>query len=223
MKITTEREKYEAPQELQDRIASVGGWNIFGQPNFRAVWGWSRLTWIGGNWDDHDNNGCLVRRVKELRHVPKYTPFDRWHLEKWMPPSFYGSPAEWEIQTYDQEEQFPMTLGPYPSRGEYEHVFTIQNPDGTFLQLDPTVCEMVVRAVEHSRKYLPADRNKALYDREERKRKAQDADTDALLSDEEPKQHGGHLIELPRKQPAPLISLPSLDQTIHLNTGRRTI
>src|SRR5690242_15144526 len=47
------RETHEAPLSLQLRLAHAGGLNRFGEPNFRAVWGWSRLTWIGGKMDGY--------------------------------------------------------------------------------------------------------------------------------------------------------------------------
>jgi hypothetical protein len=68
--------------------------NLYGEPNFRVVWGGSRLAWIGGRWTDHDAHGNKTREAIELRRVPKYLPFERWHIERWMPPESYGSPEE---------------------------------------------------------------------------------------------------------------------------------
>src|SRR2546430_613040 len=38
-------------------------------------------------------------------------------------------------------------LGPYPSRGEYEHCFTLETPKGEFIQLTPTIAEHIARAI----------------------------------------------------------------------------
>src|SRR5215469_12757063 len=110
------RESHETPADVVRELALAGGCNPFGEPNYRAVWGWSRLDWIGGKWEDRDPaNGSLVREVVEVRREPKYTPLDRWHIERWMPAESYGSPAEWYAQTLEiaNGRNIPA-LGPYP-------------------------------------------------------------------------------------------------------------
>src|SRR3989442_3070001 len=42
------RETHETPESVRRRLRLAGGINRYGEPNYRAVWGWSRLTWIGG-------------------------------------------------------------------------------------------------------------------------------------------------------------------------------
>ena len=86
---------HRAPPSVARRLEIAGGVNRFGRPNYRAVWGWSRLGWIGGKWEDRGAAGELVRETVALRRVPKYTPHDRWHLERWVAPEAYGSPREW--------------------------------------------------------------------------------------------------------------------------------
>ncbi|MFZ0967906.1 MAG: hypothetical protein WAN13_06495, partial [Candidatus Acidiferrales bacterium] len=89
------RETHDTPPAIAERLARAGGWNRFGEPNFRVVWGWSRLSWIGGRWTDRDAHGNIIRSTIELRRVPKYLPFDRWHIERWVSPEIYGSPNVW--------------------------------------------------------------------------------------------------------------------------------
>ena len=60
------REAKEAPADIQERIARAGGSNRFGEPNFRVVWGWSRLSWIGGRWIDRDQNGNICPRTNRI-------------------------------------------------------------------------------------------------------------------------------------------------------------
>ena len=122
------RETHEPSAEVADRLALAGGGNIFGEPNFRAVWGWNRLGWIGGRWTDRDPaTGSILRETIGLRLAPKYFPLNRWHIERWCAPETYGSAEQWARNTLEIEDGRNVpALGPYPSRGEYEHVFTLE-------------------------------------------------------------------------------------------------
>lgn len=185
------RETYTAPASLQARLARAGGLNRFGEPNFRVVWGWSRLTWIGGKWTDTDAHGNVTREIVELREVPKYLPLDRWHIERWMPPESYGSPQQWHTETIERNDGVSIpALGPYPRRGEYEHCFTLQGSHGEFLALSPSVCEAVVRAVEFARAQPSSAHRAALAHREERRDHNWDIAADAVFHDASPAFHG---------------------------------
>jgi hypothetical protein len=141
----------------------AGGINRYGEANFRAVWGGSRLTWIGGRWEDRDAAGRVLREVIELRRVPKYAQTNRWHIERWCPPELYGSPTEWYARTVETEggRRIPA-LGPYPERGEYELAFTLEGPRGEFVQLTPTIAEYVARAIEFGRRMSPGTLRQAV-------------------------------------------------------------
>jgi len=163
------RETHQPPASVDRRLWLAGGCNRFGQPNYRACWGWSRLGWVGGKWEDRNAAGELLREVVELRYVPKYTPHDRWHIERWVPPEAYGSPREWYAQTAERADGRSIpALGPYPHRGEYEHCFTLQDPRGDFVQLTPTVAEYIARAIETGRHAGAPERRRALEAREQR-------------------------------------------------------
>jgi hypothetical protein len=163
------RETKQAPSEIAGRLARAGGRNRYGEPNFRVVWGWSRLGWVGGRWTDRDAHGNAVRETIELRQVPKYLPCDRWHIERWMPPESYGSPQDWYAYTIERESGVSVpALGPYPERGEYEHCLTLEGPCGEFVQLTPSVAEYVARAIEFGRLARSAGRRQAIDDREEK-------------------------------------------------------
>jgi hypothetical protein len=169
------RETHEPPPSVAHRLHLAGGSNRFGEPNYRAVWGWSRLGWVGGKWEDRNDAGDLVREVVELRYVPKYAPHDRWHIERWLPPEAYGSPRDWYGQTIELAggRNIPA-LGPYPDRGEYEHCFTLEDPQGRFVQLTPTVAEYIARAIETGRHAGTSARRRALHARQERAEKDYD-------------------------------------------------
>jgi hypothetical protein len=189
--IRVTRETHEAPAAICERIARAGGTNRFGEPNFRVVWGGSRLAWIGGRWVDRDAHGNVTREAIELRREPKYIPVERWHLERWMPPEAYGSPEEWLARTVEIEDGIRIpALGPYPSRGEYEHCFTLAGPCGEFMPLGPAACDWVVRAVEWARRQPRRDGRAAIAAREARRERAWDRGADDLLDDAVPAFHG---------------------------------
>lgn len=189
------KESKPTPPHVAEAVARAGGYNVFGEPNFRVVWGWDRLTLVGGKFEewelDSRNRPVAIKRVTyEYRRTPKYDPFDRWHVEKWMPPRFYGNPKTWPERTREVVDgrEF-LELGPFPSRGEYEHVFTLKKPDGGFLDLTPSTLEMVVRVIERSRYLVKRDRARAmqsLKEREQRKRREWDSFADAVLDNEAP-------------------------------------
>lgn len=178
------RETHEAPASIQQRVASAGGLNRYGEPNFRVVWGGSRLTWIGGRWIDREANDNIIRETIELRRVPKYVPHDRWHIERWTPPEFYGSPELWYAQTVEVEDGIRIpALGPYPSRGEYEHCFTLERASGEFMPLDAAACDWIVRAIEWSRRQPRQAKRLALAARESRRENELDRAADELFCD----------------------------------------
>jgi len=161
------RETHDTPETVAHRLERAGGVNRFGEPNYRAVWGWSRLAWIGGKFEDRDEHGALLRERVELRWEPKYPAVNRWHIERWLPPEVYGSPRAWYAQTIERENGISIpALGPYPARGEYEHCFTLESPRGEFVQLTPTIAEHIARAIEWSRKFPRASQRAGLYSRE---------------------------------------------------------
>jgi len=185
------RETHDTPESVAHSLEIAGGINRFREPNYRAVWGWNRLAWIGGKFAERDPaTGSLLREVVELRQEPKYPAVNRWHIEKWMPPEIYGSPRAWWAQTMEVEggRSIPA-LGPYPVRGEYEHCFTLEGPRGEFVQLTATVAEHIARAIEWSRRHSRSAGKRALYDREQRHERAYDAWAYDLLDDAVPAFH----------------------------------
>jgi len=196
------RESKRAPREIAERLERVGGRNRYGRPNFRVVWGWSRLTWIGGKWTDRDpSTGAVLREVVELRRAPKYLPLDRWHLERWLPPELYGPPERWYAQTAEREEGSAAAgvpaLGPFPREGEYEHCFTLEGPRGEFLPLSVSVVEWLVRAIEYSRAIPAARKRRALAEREEKQDREFEAWAWDLLDDAVPALHGQPFVVRP--------------------------
>jgi hypothetical protein len=184
------RETHDTPPAIADRVTRAGGWNRLGEPNFRVVWGRSRLTWIGGKWTDYDAHGNILRRVIELRRLPKYVPFDRWHIERWLPPEAFGSPRLWHAITVEREDGIAIpALGPYPSRGEYEHCFTLQTARGEFLPLSVAACDQIIRAIEYARRTSWREKRRAIDARETGRDRAWDTRADDILDDAVPAFH----------------------------------
>jgi len=178
------RETHEAPARVRERITRAGGCNRFGEPNFRVVWGGSRLAWIGGRWVDRDAHGNVIREIIELRQEPKYIAVNRWHIERWMPPETYGSPEEWLARTVEVEGGVRVpALGPYPSRGDYEHCFTLESASGEFIPLSAAACDWIVRAVEWARRQERRNSRLAIASREARHERDWDRAADDALDE----------------------------------------
>jgi hypothetical protein len=182
------RETHETPRTVAWRLERAGGINRFDEANYRAVWGWNRLAWIGGKFEERDPaTGSLLREVVELRQEPKYPAVNRWHMERWVPPEVYCSPRAWYAQTIERENGVSIpALGPYPSRGEYEHCFTLEGPRGEFVQLTPTIAEHIAGAIDWSRKFRRAKQRHGLYEREAREDRAYEDWAYNLLDDAAP-------------------------------------
>ena len=195
------REKYETPESVARRLELAGGRNRFLEPNYRAVWGWNRLAWIGGKFEDRDETGALLRERIELRKEPKYPAVNRWHIERWVPPETYGPPRQWYAQTVELAEGRSVpALGPYPSRGDYEHCFTLETPAGDFVQLTPTIAEYIACAIERSRCAPRAAKRGTLYNRAQRDDLAYENWAYDLLDDAAPAFHKQPFVALHHHQ-----------------------
>lgn len=180
------RESKQAPKEFQQRLALKGGKNFFGEPNYRVVWGWSRLSWIGGKWLDRNSAGEVFREVIELREEPKYfMHLNRWIIERWFPAEFYGCPRYWDLKTVIYEDGIAIpALGPYPSRGDYEEVFTVEGPDEEFVQLTPQILDECIHRLQYGQeRYSATEKRLALEAREEQKKKDEESWGMDLLDD----------------------------------------
>ena len=204
MRVEVIRERHDPPPGLQAQLAEVGGCNLYGEPLYRVVWGWNRLTLVGGKWTDYDDDGNVTRSVVEYRMEPKYLWGDgvnRWHIEKWLPPqSIAASPRHWDRLTKDYcDGQTIFILGPYPSRGEYEHLQTLQEKDGSFMQLTPRVCESLIQLLNWSLdRHSASDRKVALEHREQEREQAHRDKDKALLDDVAPAFYGEEFIQVER-------------------------
>lgn len=144
---------------VQDAILLVGGLNRFDAPNYRLRWGWQCLELRGGEHVDYDDHGTVLRR--EVRHEwwPRYAPANsRFHLEVWRPPEFYGSPRQWQDQTRAWVRGMAVAqLGDYPRRGDYEHVATMESPDGSYVEPVASVVADMIRLHQRMQSRTPSE------------------------------------------------------------------
>jgi len=127
------------------------GTNPHGKPNWRVIWSEDRVRFECGQWR---------RTYGEGRN--------RWMVERWCPPDTYGSREAWETM---REPDGSMSLGPFPSEGDYEWSFTFETPDGQGCPLDPGLLTLLCRCIEKGRLMSDAQRKAAIrarLDREQR-------------------------------------------------------
>jgi len=190
-KVRVTRETHDTPKEIRGRLAEAGGLNLYGEPNYRVVWGWNRLSWIGGDWDKYDEHENYQGTVYLLQQCPKYIctneeghiTFDRWILEKWISPEKYGSASSWNYRE----------LGPFPSEGEYEHSETIETPAHGFVQITPSITDYLVGRIERSRAIDGATRLEALKRREQKRLDDENKKMYDILSDTSPYLKGSYV------------------------------
>jgi hypothetical protein len=181
-------EKRDTPQWATNRVAKLGGNNPLGKPNFRIVWGGSRLHLVGGMFKIVTLTPApVVTEVAEMRSLHKYFPH-RWWLEKWLPPEAYGSPDEWYESTWNPDAKL-HSMGPYPSEGEYESVTYLgqcshmkdEDTDwcglcrlsfGEYVSLEDGIhiFEWHIWALEQSKSVTPGQQKAALFEREQKKK-----------------------------------------------------
>jgi hypothetical protein len=182
------REILEPPVDVQKRLRDVGGLNLHGDPNYRLIWGWSRKDLI---WS---------KRLGTYDRRPRYfLKKNRWSVEMWHPAQM--SPETWERHSHQWlDGQRVALLGPYPTRGDYEILWTFETPhadscqvpdvlfggDGAcscggsrYLGLTPPVVEILLDMVKQSRGLLAAQRRNWYMDQFEKKDKAYES----LVSD----------------------------------------
>ena len=119
----------------------------------------------------------MAGRNVALQSLPKYSPRERFHLEVWCPPEMYGTPEDWGRQFRKTIAGEAIdTLGPYPSMGEYEHLWECSDVDGGYLH--PTV-NLVFRAIRQHKRAAEMDRAKRRQDRDDFEAQKEKAETTA--------------------------------------------
>lgn len=102
-----EQERRLVPEEYQEHMNEIGGFNRFGDPNFVLVWGQTATEVIYGQMADG----------KRGRHeVMQFSGVPAWHMLQWKPPETFGTPEIWYRMTWDPVDEV-HALGEFPYRG----------------------------------------------------------------------------------------------------------
>jgi hypothetical protein len=169
-----------------------GAWN---RPEEQIATARRIFGWCGADRDSHGSAGGGRTATQMGMCCAKYLPLDRWHIERWAPRESYGSPEAWYAQTTEVEDGIRIAaLGPYPSRGEYEHCFTLESASGEFIPLTPAACDWIVHAIEWSRRQPRRELRGAIAAREARRARRWDRDADDLLDDAVPAFHSAPFV-----------------------------
>lgn len=145
----------------------------FGKPLYRIIWSESRTWLLGGSWPD---NGEI-----EYRHVPYYAGRKEWVLEKWLPAFEYaGTRRSWNETTIDgslaEHGITVYTMGPYPTTGWYEHVYSFPLDD------EPNL-DLIVPLLEAAKDYSFAQIKAGVQLAHERQKKAWEDRTADQMAD----------------------------------------
>lgn len=161
------------PESVEQALVDFGGLNIYGMPNYRIVWGWTRGDWFGGQW--------RPKYIDRERHK------ERWHLEKWVSPESFGSPEQWyAAAVMDVNGAAVNVLGEFPSHGDYVRVVVFENyHTGEYVEPDADmVREAITRNRQHAERTKREIREKIKAEMEAKKKAVSDKQ-DAILGDAE--------------------------------------
>lgn len=112
-------------KRINKYLKGLYGLTLDGRSKFRLVWSEDVLEKRLGYFEDYTPSGILVRKVKEVREVKKYSYItDRFILEAYMPEQ-RTSP---EIMAGD----------------DYEPLFVFQDRGGNFLSPQDWACDYVI-------------------------------------------------------------------------------
>jgi hypothetical protein len=170
------------PQSAVDALQKYGT-SLSGDPLYRIVWSETRRYLSGGLWSEFSDaeSKHLLREVAEYRQVPVYPGKQRWVLEKWCPPEAYGSPDIWDAENRDEKTGL-LTLGPFPNRGDYEHVQTFES-DGQYVPLVPETINAICYLIEKSREFSFRQKKAALEAQQAKEDRAFKSRQDDILKD----------------------------------------
>lgn len=156
------------------------GKNPYKKELYRIIWSESRSYLLGGAWGD---NGRV-----EYRWCPYYGAHKAWVLEKWLSPmEFAGTEQQWDREQLDYglcaSGIVIYTMGPYPTKGWYDHCYSFPADS------EPNL-EAIVPLLESAKSLTLAQIKAGLNLWHERQRKDWENKVEAGVLDAMPAFHG---------------------------------
>jgi hypothetical protein len=151
-------ERLKCPEHFQTRLNEVGGFNRYGQPNFRLAWAQTEYVRQGGEWEAE---GEWFRGYRDV-YLGDGLP--HWMLLQWVDAGkcieMPHLPPQSDVAFYE-ENRCPKTglqlLGEYPYKGSYRIALNLVAKwfDGGRLQirafpLSTEIVEMMVPVIKAS-------------------------------------------------------------------------
>ncbi len=99
---------------MQERLTRTFGTNIFGEPNFKIVWGASEFIRQGNVWRDRQGTERRGYRERYLGHG-----MPCWCILRWKSPQTFGHPEVFYHNNFVPHTGLSAT-GEYPYTGRYE-------------------------------------------------------------------------------------------------------
>lgn len=196
------------PDFFDAELTNIGGTNPYGESMLKVGWGWDLK---------------IKRFGKDALKYPGPL-LNRWILEKWLSPKFYGSQKHWEQHRWTTTGTGVKVdlLGEYPHRGAYGMVIPLTDPMGGYLPLGGEVLNFIricqqdfdrsrlVNAYSDAKRYAQIQKQMAL----EEEREQQEQDKIADDSYEYFKAHE-HELNQERSYSMPSLWTPDGERTIH--------
>ena len=174
-------EKRYPAREYVEHINRIGGFNRYGDPNFKIVWGENETDLVYGV----DANGRKGQHV-----ILKHDGIPAWFIEVWKPPECLGTPETWYQLTWDWDADAPG-IGPFPERGLYFPApfnLFVRRVENNVMQIDAMplthwLIDLIVPNLLKEQDFTWHQRKQAIAARMEmEKRKAARQATDAYLN-----------------------------------------
>lgn len=191
-----------APPWATERLEKFGA-NRYGEPNFRVIWGPSRMHIVGGEWGDNGKS--------EYRRVPRYGADPKWIMERWAACPY--TPEQWatdfvvgtgrakdnairglEYLEAEGDGNTFFAIGPYPAKGDYVSVAVFSLPGmgaQSFVPLEPSLVEGMAYSVLIGRVNSVYDIRRARRAEVEAKSQAADRQFDEQWGEKQHQHKGG--------------------------------
>lgn len=120
------------PDGFDKAVIRICGYAHSHVPRCRVRWGMDLTTFRNGN-------------PKAVKYPPPYGKGpDRWILEPWRPPEFFGTELQWNDARYAVTDRGLIDrIGPFPRNGMYIFGMMLCAPDGSFLPCDQGVLDFI--------------------------------------------------------------------------------